>query len=435
MQNLIKDSLYFLTIQNKIEKKNFFKQNKEFYRRKILLYYFFIKNIYFKKQNINLKKKQINTIYIYINSIMFKFFNFTNLNSLKYKNITNILIKNKKFNIFKQLIIKFIYFYYCLIYKSYLKKNIYIIKKIEYFFLKLYLYLAPKIYNNSYFIFLIKNKKNNFYFYNFEKFLQKYFGFKKIRLQYIKINKINILNIKNYYYNIFLYKIKNLEYFFLKNVMLKKKFLKYLFKIQKFDFFLIKQFKNNNKFFNFLTKLKNLYLLKKKILFFIKKRAKIKILFKDPKFQVYNREIYYLDTLKVFFYLFFYKISSYLLLRFIGFQFRILNRKKQRKFLTFLKRICEYIEEEPWIKSNFAIKIVIKGRIGGQPRKKKYTIQTNKLFMTNTINILEYNHFHAYSRYGTYGINIWLKRHDLFSYNTKFLKSINNISYTSLNFL
>ena len=249
----------------------------------------------------------------------------------------------------------------------------------------------------------------------FEHLLTNYFGITRLRLQFIKLNTLlKYKHMMKYYIYIYYY-ISHME---------KKFFAKYL---NKYSYLTIHQLFYNFKFLNntfvskkIINKIYNFYLLlqlKKKIFFFLNKRKQIKNFYNNLKLTTYKKEIYYKDIIKIFYFLCFNsRISLYLLSRYIAFQFRILNRTKQKRFLIFLKRLCEFMETNKWFSSNFALRIIIKGRIGGQPRKKKFIIQTKYLLANTTLNQIDSEYFQAYSRYGTYGINILFKSIHLFNY-------------------
>jgi len=406
-----------------------------------------INNKNIKQNNLKIIKNKYNTEYniknLYIFLILKTLNNNINYNISQFKNIIkNLQNKNllvKFHNILKRIENKTILKYsnktyhenlYIQLIKNYMnlkniiiKKNINLTNKYVYKTLLNCFIIYKNIYNKYWLINMLKQKNKLF---SFDQLLQKYCGVSKIRFQYYHLKPVTALinNKVNSLFNNLTHFEKLIFYKFFKsnmNISINKKnffnFVKWLQKIEILN----------------ITKklpLNNLIFFKNNLLIELKKHVLLNNLFQNTKLNKYKNEPYFKDLVKIFAQLFFNnKASNYLLIRFISFQFRILNRKKQRKFLTCIKRICEHFEIHPLLKAQFALKLRIKGRIGGRPRKKIFVIQTSKLFLTEKDNLIDSNTIQAYSRYGSYGISVWLRRTDLFSLYTKSIINKQELSY------
>lgn len=351
-------------------------------------------------------------------NLLIKLYNI--IKKIENKNILTITNKNYHENLYIQLIKN-----YNNLKNVIVKKNLNLTNKYIYKTLLNCFIIYKNIYNKYWLLNILKQKTKNKLF-SFDQLLQKYCGVSKIRFQYYHLkpvtslisNKISSLfnNLTNFEKLIF-YK------FFKKNTNIS---------INKKNFFNFTKWLQKIEILNITKKLpiNNLIFFKNSLLIELKKHVLLNNLFQNTKLNKYKNEPYFKDLVKIFAQLFFNnKASNYLLIRFISFQFRILNRKKQRKFLTCIKRICEHFEIHPLLKSQFALKLRIKGRIGGRPRKKVFVIQTSKLFLTEKDNLIDSNTIQAYSRYGSYGISVWLRRTDLFSLYTKSIINKQELSY------
>jgi len=396
------------------------KYSKEYHYKNFFLYLMLLKN----KKDISFQEKIISFYNIIKTSQNKNLLNLFNCILKKYNFLNKFSIIKSKINLSKIQSSSFLSNYYI---KLLLNKNLILqnikkhetkinINKLIYKTLFLCIIITKHIYNKNWFLLIQKLKKTIKL--PFEQLLSNYCGVPKLRIQYYNLKPLLLPLTQVYaqtYINLTFFEKNIFNYFFQKKnnlIITKKNFLFFNLWLKKIELTLMT--KRNS------LKLSNLLNFRNNILLHLKKRILLQTLFQNTKFNKYRNEPYYKDLLKIFAYLFFNKkASTYLLIRFISFQFRILNRKKQRKFLTFIKRICEHFEIHPLLKAQFALKLRIKGRIGGKPRKKVFTIQTSKLFLTEVDNLIEANTLQAYSRYGSYGISLWLRRTDLFSNYTK----------------
>lgn len=99
------------------------------------------------------------------------------------------------------------------------------------------------------------------------------------------------------------------------------------------------------------------------------------------------------------------KKTSKLLSEFIAFQFSVM--KRHNFFLNFLKRAFILM-----LGSNFSklkgIKIVIKGRLNGNPRSSIRIVQIGKIPLQTFDAIIDYSQSVAFTLYGTFGIKVWI---------------------------
>lgn len=103
--------------------------------------------------------------------------------------------------------------------------------------------------------------------------------------------------------------------------------------------------------------------------------------------------------------------SAYFLANFIASKISILrskiNKKSQAQFLTLVKSLIFYVKNNT--NANFeGIKIVVKGRINGVPKTKKWVIFEGVLSLQQTENNIDYSYVPSFTVYGIFGVKVWI---------------------------
>jgi ribosomal protein S3 len=80
---------------------------------------------------------------------------------------------------------------------------------------------------------------------------------------------------------------------------------------------------------------------------------------------------------------------------------------EQNKFLRFLGILVTLLNSKLFNKV-FGLKIVIKGKFNGNERKKKRILKSKNTPLQTIKNVIDYSFKTAITRYGVFGIKIWV---------------------------
>lgn len=146
-----------------------------------------------------------------------------------------------------------------------------------------------------------------------------------------------------------------------------------------------------------------------KELFFKLKKSKIK-LFKKTIFFLRKTSKYsfFKESINVILIIMNKKKSAKFLSDFISYEIHKTTKTKHHIiFLTFLeKTILSFFKTS--FCSVYGLKIMIKGKLNGQARTKKYSFLVGKISESNLNFIIRFNKSTSFSTIGTFGIKIWI---------------------------
>jgi hypothetical protein len=239
------------------------------------------------------------------------------------------------------------------------------------------------------------NKNNNSIVTNFE----------NLRLHLLSLNLSSSLNKKNIAISKSIISLKENEsnatffiFYRTNKLRLYRKKLKFIKKNKNINI--------TNLFFkkNLNLKIKNLNLkLKKQIIILLYNKLKTYL----PK--LFDRRLFlFCDFIKILS-LFAQKrnnVSLSLLVYMLSLIFKTLRKQKHALFVSFLKDIFDFL-----IKENHLIKgtkFIISGRIKGKPRASISKITLGKISLNENKAFIEYSHNHIYTRYGCFGLKLWI---------------------------
>jgi hypothetical protein len=150
-----------------------------------------------------------------------------------------------------------------------------------------------------------------------------------------------------------------------------------------------------------LVSFENLKVLVKKVLPFIKKKNLKKILSSLRK-----NKYDYKTQLQLLVLLLFLKNCAVLISQYIMFMMKFFFLE-QNKFLRFLGILVTLLNSKLFNKV-FGLKIVIKGKFNGNERKKKRILKSKNTPLQTIKNVIDYSFKTAITRYGVFGIKIWV---------------------------
>ena len=125
---------------------------------------------------------------------------------------------------------------------------------------------------------------------------------------------------------------------------------------------------------------------------------------------LFSREIYFEPGVFLFCLLNVAKKGSLLFCKFIFRFFRIFHKsKKILKFLSFLSKFVENIRYLPDQGCRIkGLKVQIKGRFSGVPRPKSHVFEKGSIPLQTISNKVCYSLMHANTKYGLFGIRVWV---------------------------
>ena len=106
------------------------------------------------------------------------------------------------------------------------------------------------------------------------------------------------------------------------------------------------------------------------------------------------------------------KISTEAFLVILGSLFKILTKRKHSKFFYFIKDFFLSLVNKTFFQSYLipstikAIKIVIRGKLKGKPRKSKFKCQLGTLGYSTFRNNIRFEKCHVYNTIGAFGFKL-----------------------------